>query len=162
MPSYCMRARYSFKLISCVGRILSSDSWLGSFLITELPQAGVDSLTAGHWPQRNTFARILARVAVLLLLISVGGLETLAKVCGYLPESNPSHYLSAANKINLGRAPVILAAKRLPFVAPAVPPPPIFNFSYLERYEEPQFQKICLTTSLRHRSPPSQLPWPRR
>ncbi len=102
--------------------------------------------------------RIFARVAVFLLLLSVGGLETLAKSNEYLPESNPSHYLSIASKLNVGHPPVLLAAKHVLFVSPMVPPQPIFHFSQLERFEEPHFQQICLTASLRHRSPPSLLP----
>jgi hypothetical protein len=94
---------------------------------------------------------------MFLLLLSVGGLETLAKSNEYLPQSNPAHYLSIASKLKVGHTPVLLAARQLPFVSPIVPALPIFCLSCLERYEEPHFQQICLTASLRHRSPPSRL-----
>jgi len=107
---------------------------------------------------RRSFTLTLARIAVFLLLLSVGGLETLAKSNEYLPSSNPSHYLSIASKLNVGHPSVIFAAKPLPFVSPVVPAQPVFCFSLLKQFEEPHIQQISLAASLRHRSPPSLLP----
>jgi hypothetical protein len=92
-----------------------------------------------------------------LLLVSVGGLETLAKSNEFLSQSNPAHYLSIASKMKVGHPAAILAAKRLPFVSPVVAAPPIIRFSYPEGGEEPHFQQVSLMASLQHRSPPSQL-----
>jgi hypothetical protein len=112
---------------------------------------------AGSVLPRGSFACIFARVAVFLLLLSVGGLETLAKSNEYLPASNPSHYLSIATKLNVGHPSVIHAAKPLPFVSPVVPEQPAFRFSLLKQFEEPHIQQISLAASLRHRSPPALL-----
>jgi hypothetical protein len=91
---------------------------------------------------------------MLLLLVSVGGLETQAKNSEYLPQSDPGHYLSIASKMKVVQSPAILAAKHLPFVSVEVSAQPILRISPSERSEEPHFQQISLTASLRLRSPP--------
>ena len=53
------------------------------------------------------FVRALHRVLALLLLISVPGLSTLAKINWYLPQSNPGHYLTTATKMKVAHAPTV-------------------------------------------------------
>ncbi len=140
-----------------VGRKPFSNSRLGSFLISERLQFRSDSPSTGLLLWKNSPARILARIAVFFLLLSVGGLETLAKSNDFLPETNPAHYLSIASKMNVWTSPAILAAKRLPFNSPVVAAQPVICIWRSERFEEPYIRQISLTVSFLHRSPPSLL-----
>jgi len=101
--------------------------------------------------------RMLARTAVLLLLLAVAGLSTLAMHTRYLPKSNPLHFFSKATKMNVEHHPAILAAGPLYSVAELAPPRPEFRTAQVRQPEKVHLQQIGLILSLQHRSPPSLL-----
>jgi hypothetical protein len=105
--------------------------------------------------RRNNSKGILAKAAILLLLVAVAGLSTLAKHSQYLPKSNPTHFFSNAAKMDVAHLPVIfLPAPAYP-VAKIAPPEPAFRMLLQIFPEKIELPQIGLTVSLQHRSPPS-------
>jgi hypothetical protein len=90
---------------------------------------------------------------LVLLLFAVPTLATLAKDSWYLPQSNPSHYLNIANKMQVPHCPVIL--KKAPSrvfvkIVPMLQPVRTAR----ERDSVAATPSIGVTVSLQHRSPP--------
>lgn len=107
--------------------------------------------------RRNDSKHILARAAILLLLIAVAALATLARHSEYLPKSNPTHFFSNTAKMNVAHLPTLfLQAPTYP-VAKVAPPEPAFSILRSISSEEIDLPQIGLTVSLQHRSPPSPL-----
>jgi hypothetical protein len=105
----------------------------------------------------NLSNRILVRPAILLLIFAIAGLTTLAKQSRYLPESNPSHYLSSATKLSMGNHPIDFLAADLRPVAKVVPLQPEFRAFPQTTAKKLDLLQIGLVVSLQHRAPPSLL-----
>ena len=101
--------------------------------------------------------QIPARAAVLLLLFTVAGLSTLAKNNGYLPKSNPAHYLLMASRMRVVHLPNIFNRMPLEPVAKLVTAQPTFHLTRWDQPDTPLLQRIGLAISLQHRSPPLAL-----
>src|SRR5579883_433478 len=99
--------------------------------------------------------RVLYRAIALLLLISVPGLSTFAKVSWYLPQSNLGHYLTTATKMKAAHSPAI-NAQVLQYVSrsavPATPQSPAF----CEQRQETSVPRMRWTMILLRRPPPSE------
>lgn len=107
---------------------------------------------------RNLSPGISGRTAlVLLLLIAVVGLYTLAKNGQYFPKTNPVRYVSLSIKMNVAHAPVVIAGDKLQLIARVAPPRLVLRVSRLEQFEATPVQRIGVTVSMQHRSPPSPL-----
>jgi hypothetical protein len=108
-------------------------------------------------PIRDFRKPLFLKSAILFLLLGVAGLSTFAKVSQYYPRSNSAHYVSIANKMNVGHPPAVLMQKPLHPVARIAPPQPAFRTILRVEPEIPTAQQIGLVVSLQHRSPPSLL-----
>jgi hypothetical protein len=107
---------------------------------------------------RNFSPRIFVRIAlVLLLLVAVASLSTLAKDGQYFPRTNPVRHVSLSTAMNVAHPPVVIAGDRLQSVARVAPPPPAVRVTRLEQFETAPVQRISVTVSMQHRSPPSSL-----
>ena len=95
------------------------------------------------------------RVLVLLLLLTVPGLATLAKVSWYLPQSDQGHYLSPATKMNVvnGHAACNIESPQPARELVVSPRPAIAIF--LDEQQENSIPRMLLRAILRH-SPPSK------
>jgi hypothetical protein len=101
------------------------------------------------------FMRALHRVLALLLLISVPGLSTLAKIHWYLPQSNPGHYLTTATKMKVAHAPTVKTRvlQSVPrWVVSTQPESAVFS----EERQETSVPRMLLTLILLRRPPPSE------
>ncbi len=105
-------------------------------------------------PSRLFFKPVFLKSAILFLPLGVAGLSTFAKVSQYYPRSNSAHYVSIANKMNVGHLPVALTQKPLHAVARIAPPQPAFRTMLRVEPEIPAAQQISLVVSLQYRSPP--------
>jgi len=114
-------------------------------------------------PRRESLNRgfapgVFGRTAlVLLLLVAVVGLCTLAKNGQYYPRTNPVRYVSLSIKMNVAHTSVVNLGDKLEPVARVAPPPPIVRVTRLEQFEATPAQKIGVTVSMQHRSPPPSL-----
>ena len=98
---------------------------------------------------------IFARVAVVfLLLVSVAALSTLAKDGQYFPKANPARYVSISTTMNLAHAPIVPDGARSQLIARISPPQPSIGIARIEASELIPIQRIAVTVSLQHRSPP--------
>lgn len=107
--------------------------------------------------RRNDSKRILAKAAIVLLLVAVPGLSTLAKHSEYLPKSNPTHFFSNTTKMNVAHLPVLFFPAPMYPVAKVLPAEPAYRTSPPVSSEKIDLPQIGLTVSLQHRSPPSSL-----
>jgi hypothetical protein len=106
----------------------------------------------------SSWGRPFARTAlVLLLLVSVVGLSTLAKDGQYFPTTTSARHVSLSTKMNVAHAPTLPSADKLRAVARIAPPPPAVRVTHLEQFETAPVQRISLTVSMQHRSPPAYL-----
>jgi hypothetical protein len=101
------------------------------------------------------FVRAVNRGLALLLLLSVTGLSTLAKINWYLPQSNPGHYLTTATKMKVAHA-ASLNTDALHSVRKLVPSPQPEIGIFAEERRETSIPRMLLTVILLHRSPPSE------
>lgn len=101
------------------------------------------------------FVRALYRVLALLLLISVPGLSTLAKINWYLPQSNPGHYLTTATKMKVAHAPTVKSDVLRSFPRWVVSTQ-LESAVFSEERQETLIPRMLLTVILLHRSPPSE------
>jgi hypothetical protein len=93
--------------------------------------------------------------AIILLLFAVAGLSTLAKNSQYFPKSNPTHYVSIANKMKAAASPILLERAPLyPTMKVAPPQPRAPKKHEIEEVALPS-PSIGVTVSIQHRSPPS-------
>jgi hypothetical protein len=103
---------------------------------------------------KKTFARHLARFAVLVLLFSVAGLSTRAKTSLYHSNHTSSHYLSIASKTKASQS---VAAPEQPAVR-VVSARPLFEFPELRvviaEADCPGPSPVGFFVSLQLRSPP--------
>jgi hypothetical protein len=107
---------------------------------------------------RKFLPGIFARTAlVLLLLVTVVGLSTLAKSGQYFPRTNPVRHVSLSIKMNVAHAPVVILGEKLVPVARVAPPRPTLRVTRLEQFEVAPAQRISVTVSMQHRSPPPSL-----
>lgn len=100
---------------------------------------------------------LMPRVAVLFLLLALAGLSTLAKYTPYLPKTNPAHYVNPATKMKVAQAPALFDQTPLQAVATVVPPRPNYRPRRQDQPPDPPIQRIGLTVSYQHRSPPALL-----
>lgn len=107
--------------------------------------------------RRNNSKRVLIKTTALLLIFAIAGLSTLAKQSRYLPESNPTHFLSNAAKMDEPHQPIHFAPAVLRPVAKIAPPQSEFRTRFVLDSEKPDLPEIGLVVSLQHRSPPSFL-----
>jgi hypothetical protein len=91
---------------------------------------------------------------LLVLLLAVAILSTAAKMSWYLPQGDAGHNLTAATKMKVAHAPVILDGLPLQPVIKVAPPLPEIRTSRPVE-PEPEIPSISVTVSLQHRSPPS-------
>jgi hypothetical protein len=94
------------------------------------------------------------KLAVLLMLVLVMGLSTLAKNTGYLPDSNPAHYISSASKMSRGQSPAILDQTPVQPISRLIPHKATSGETHRNDPQLPPNNQIVLISSLQHRSPP--------
>lgn len=96
-----------------------------------------------------------SKVSVVLLLIAVAGLSTLAKNSLYYQNVSSIRYVSIASKMKVAHAPITASQAPLRLIARiAAPKPPAVVIHRWDMPEDPPIQRISLTLSLQHRSPP--------
>jgi len=118
----------------------------------------VKEMTSASGSQlRNPRGRLLTKLTVLILLISVAGLATGAKNSLYYPQNNSVHYLSIGSKAKVAASPAQIDRSPLYPVAKLVPPRPATQLAPEKKTEAPPIQPLCVTVALQHRSPPSTL-----
>ena len=106
---------------------------------------------------RSERARLLAKLMVLILLVSVAGLETGAKNSLYYPRNISVHYLSIGSKVKVAASPAQIDRSPLHLIAKLSPPRPLTRIAPENKTEAPPIQRLCVTVALQHRSPPSVL-----
>lgn len=107
-------------------------------------------------PRRKPSKKMLGRLATVILLLVVAGFTTHAKTCWYCAPSNPVHYLSMTSKATIAYAPADFDQQRaLEPVIRFVPLPPVSDSHRHKEYEILPMQRISITVSLQHRSPPT-------
>lgn len=94
---------------------------------------------------------------ILLLLVSVVGLSTLAKDGQYFASTNPVRHASLSTKMRVTHAPIAISGDQLEPVARVAPPLPAARVTRLEQFETTPIQRISITVSMQHRSPPPSL-----
>jgi hypothetical protein len=109
-------------------------------------------------PTVNRSRNVLVRLATIALLLVVAGFITHAKTCWYYSPSNPVHYLSIASKAKVAHAPADFGYERpwLPVIR-SVQAPPVTHSRRPDENEILPIQRISITISLQHRSPPASL-----
>jgi len=107
--------------------------------------------------RRNDSERVLAKTAILLLLVAVAGLSALARHSQYLPKSNPTHYFSSITKMEVDQLPLVFFPAPMFAVAMVVPDEPAFQRSPRAASQRIDIPQIGLVVSLQHRSPPFPL-----
>jgi hypothetical protein len=100
--------------------------------------------------------RVLHRVLALLLLISVPGLSTLAKIHWYLPQSNQGHYLTTATKMKVAYAPTVKARFLESVSRLAVSTQPE-SAAFSEERQDIFVPRMPFTVLLLHRPPPLRI-----
>src|SRR5579864_2772081 len=108
-------------------------------------------METSHWK------RVLIRASIALLLCTVAGLPVAAKQSQFLPESNPTHFLSSAAKMNVVHPLVLFFPGPAYQLAKSIPPRAESRVSAPVCSEEIDLPQIGLAISLQHRSPPSVL-----
>lgn len=101
--------------------------------------------------------RVANALLILLLLIAVMALSTLAKEGQYYPRTNPAGRAALSTKMNVAHAPIAISHDDLQPVSRVSPPPPAARVTRLEQFETAPVQKISVTVSMQHRSPPRLL-----
>ena len=101
--------------------------------------------------------RLLARLTVLILLVSVASLATGAKNSVYYPRTISVHYISIGSKAKVAASPARIDRSPLHPVAKLDPPRPVTRIAPENKTEGPPVQRLCVTVALQHRSPPSTL-----
>ena len=97
------------------------------------------------------------RVAAVVLLIGVAGLSTLAKNGQYYPGAQPVKYVSLSTKMDVTPAPTALEPVRQQPATKLVPPHPVSLASLREDLAAPPIERVGVTVSMQHRSPPAFL-----
>ncbi|HYL69452.1 MAG TPA: hypothetical protein VEX69_09820 [Candidatus Limnocylindria bacterium] len=109
-------------------------------------------------PKSKPSKKVLGRLASVLLLLVVAGYTTHAKTCWYCAPSNPVHYLSIASKATVVNASADIDHHQvLEPVIRLVPMPPVIDGHRRYENEILLIQRISITVSLQHRSPPTSL-----
>jgi hypothetical protein len=103
---------------------------------------------------RKLSRRLLARVAALLMIVGVVGLSTVAKNTGYLPNSNPAHYISAASKMSPVHSPDFLDRLTLHPISKLIPQKPPSRETHRNDPELPPINQIVPISIYQHRPPP--------
>ena len=106
---------------------------------------------------RSERGRLLAKLTVLILLVSVAGLATGAKNSLYYPRNISVHYLSIASKAKVAASATQIDRNPLHPVGKLVPLRPLTRIAPENKTEAPPIQRLCVTVALQHRSPPSVL-----
>jgi hypothetical protein len=106
---------------------------------------------------RTQLGRILTKMTVLILLISVAGLATGEKNSLYYPQTISVHYISIDSKAKVAASPARIARSPLHPVAKLIAPRPATRIAPENKTEAPPIQRLCVTVALQHRSPPSAL-----
>jgi hypothetical protein len=101
--------------------------------------------------------RLLMKLTVLILLVSVAGLATGAKNSLYYPQNASVHYLSIGSKAKVAASPAQIDRSPLRLIAKLVPPRPAIRVAPEKKTEAPPIQHLCVTVALQHRSPPPVL-----
>lgn len=101
--------------------------------------------------------RLLARIAILLLICAIAGLTAVAKNNKYLPKSNPAHFLDKATKMGVPHHPVAFIPVPPCPIAKVAPPRPEFRAVCLRDSEKLDSEQTRLVLSQQHRSPPALL-----
>jgi hypothetical protein len=114
----------------------------------------LESPATSRAARAQLFVRFCNLGCLLVLLLAVATLSTAAKLNWYLPQGDAGHNLTAATKMKVAHAPVILDGLPLqPVIEVAPPLPEIRTSRQIE--PEPEIPSISVTVSLQHRSPPS-------
>jgi hypothetical protein len=109
-------------------------------------------------PKHRPSKKMLGRLATVLFLLVIAGYTTHARTCWYCAPSNPVHYLSIASKATVGHASAdIDHHQALEPVIRFVPMPPVVDGYRNYENEIHHIQRISITVSLQHRSPPTSL-----
>jgi hypothetical protein len=101
--------------------------------------------------------RLLAKSAIVLLLIAVAGLSVAARYSPYVHKSSLLRFCASVTRVEADHLPVLLIPARVPLTTTIVTPEPEFRCSLLSTYRKIDLPQIGLTLSLQHRSPPSFL-----
>ena len=104
----------------------------------------------------NDSRRLLAKAAILVLLVAIVGLSALAKQNQFLAKNNPAHFLVKSAKMNVTHLPVLFLPPTIYSFTALLPPAPPYPRSPLQLSEKIDLPQIGLTLSLQHRSPPSR------
>jgi hypothetical protein len=108
-----------------------------------------------QFANRNDSPGFLARtILIFLLLLAVAGLSTAAKRGQYYPGSSPDRHVSISTKMNVSHAPVVVAGDQQRPDVRLAPPPPVIPATRFEHSEAPSVERIGVTVSMQHRSPP--------
>jgi hypothetical protein len=91
---------------------------------------------------------------MLLLLVALAGLATLAKHSEYLPEANPTHFLSISAKMEAAHLPVLIVPGQACVLSELLSSRPTFRARRTVQREKLRFQEVDLSVSLQHRPPP--------
>lgn len=115
----------------------------------------VESPDTSRGERAERIVRVCNLGCLLVLLLAVATLATAAKMSWYLPQGDAGHNLTAAVKMKVAHAPVILDG--LPFPPVIEVAPPLSEIRTSRPVEiEPEIPSISITVSLQHRSPPTQ------
>jgi hypothetical protein len=106
---------------------------------------------------RSELGRLLARLTVLILLVSVASLATGAKNSVYYPRTISVHYLSIGSKAKAVASPAPIDRRPLHPVAKLIALRPATRIAPENKTETLPIQRLCVTVAVQHRSPPSAL-----
>lgn len=105
--------------------------------------------------RKAAWAHSLCRASVVLLLLTVAGLSAAAKDGKYYPRTSPVRYLSVSTEMNAAAVPVVFDREPQSMAMTFVPYHPILPMVRRDEPADPLIQRVGLTVSMRHRSPPA-------
>jgi hypothetical protein len=98
--------------------------------------------------------RVIAKIAVVLLLVFLAGFATTLKYGQYFPQGDPIGHVAMSNKMDVAHAPANCDCAPVETATEIVPPEPRCETFRPEPPSPPVIQMLGLTLSLQHRSPP--------